>query len=307
MHAVFFGLKRAHQGTLRITREPLREIGLTPARFDLLYAVKKWRHGVLQSVLRKVLGVCRATVSKMLLSLEKRGLVKRSVYPHDRRHRLVELTPPGRESICGAQRDFMDDGWAELAFASAIGSTGLYRWYSEESCLEAKAWLLARLDALRKGFRDFASLEYPWAPYSEFDRLEDEDFDEEAFRDPFEEIAAREKREGIGRPPPGARPWHWNRDGTRAARDEDACIWPYGSTCGERRGETCGESAPPLLARNGNGATLDETDRPSDGPFPWESEGVLMWDDSVGVARARRRRRRPRRRRAGAETRARPG
>ena len=40
MHAIFFGLKRAHHGTLRITRRALIALGLTAARFDLLYAVQ---------------------------------------------------------------------------------------------------------------------------------------------------------------------------------------------------------------------------------------------------------------------------
>jgi DNA-binding MarR family transcriptional regulator len=226
MHAVFFGLKRAYQGTLRITRRPLRKIGLTAARFDLLYAVKDCGGAVLQSALRKILGVCRATVSKMLISLEKLGLVKRSVYPGDRRQRLVTLTWPGRKKLGGAKRDFVRSGWAELAFASAIGCSGLYQWYSAESCLEAKSWLLARLDALREGFSDFASLEYPWDPEgAALERLEDE-----AFEDPWQGIAEQEQREGAGRPP-GVEPWNgegpcpWDNDGPFPWDDEGVRTW----------------------------------------------------------------------------------
>ena len=41
MHAVFFDLKRAYHSTLRLTRRLLKRLGLTAARFDLLYIVEK--------------------------------------------------------------------------------------------------------------------------------------------------------------------------------------------------------------------------------------------------------------------------
>lgn len=95
MHAIFFGLKRAHHGTLRITRRILAALGLTAARFDLLYAVKKaTRYGVNQSALRKVLGVSRATVSRMLASLEERGSF----------HCVSPKTGYGRSLTCAARR-----------------------------------------------------------------------------------------------------------------------------------------------------------------------------------------------------------
>jgi DNA-binding MarR family transcriptional regulator len=206
MHVVFFGLKRAYHGTLRITRKPLRDVGLTAARFDLLYAVKECPGGVLQSALRRILGVCRATVSKMLISLEQRGLVKRTVYKYDRRQRLVRLTGSGRHGIRDAKEDFMRSGAAELAFATAIGSTGLCSWFDEDRCFEQKSWLLERLDALRNGFFDFASLEYPRLHPQMPDELEDR-----AFAEPWAEIWDREEKEGVNGPPPGAE-WSWSHD-----------------------------------------------------------------------------------------------
>jgi hypothetical protein len=41
MNAIFFGLKRAYHGTLRITRSALASLGLTAARCDLLYALDR--------------------------------------------------------------------------------------------------------------------------------------------------------------------------------------------------------------------------------------------------------------------------
>jgi hypothetical protein len=40
MHEAFFSLKRAHHSVLRIGRPLLLDMGLTPARFDLLFALK---------------------------------------------------------------------------------------------------------------------------------------------------------------------------------------------------------------------------------------------------------------------------
>ena len=78
MNAIFFGLKRAYHGTLRIYRHALARQGLTAARFDLLYAAREYRrHGVRQSSLRRALGVSAPTVSRMVASLEALGLLRR--------------------------------------------------------------------------------------------------------------------------------------------------------------------------------------------------------------------------------------
>src|SRR5215472_9422778 len=123
MHAIFFGLKRSHHGTLRITRSVLARMQLTAARFDMLHAIKVApNRGILQSALRRVLGVCRATVSRMLESLEELGLVIRKTWPHDRRQRRVELTTLGRWRIAYAHRQITRSGWSQLAIDSALGA-----------------------------------------------------------------------------------------------------------------------------------------------------------------------------------------
>jgi len=165
MHAVFFGLKRAHHGTLRITRRVLAAVGLTAARFDLLYAIKTSRRTTFQSVLRRVLGVSRATVSRMLSSLEELGLVRRTVPPEDRRQKLVELTTKGRWRIAFAHRQFTRSGWAQLAIDSALAAEYAgFRWCDEDACLEATAALQVTLGHIREAFHDFATLDYPSGP-----------------------------------------------------------------------------------------------------------------------------------------------
>jgi DNA-binding MarR family transcriptional regulator len=163
MHTIFFGLKRSHHATLRLTRAELANMGLTAARFDLLYAVKQNRSGVTQSALRKLLGVCRATVSKMLKSLEQLGFVKRRHSTLDRRRKVVELTTIGKQRISRACREFMRSGWAQLAVDSALGAEGqMYRWYDADDCREATSLLESLLGYIRKAFGDRAKLVYPW-------------------------------------------------------------------------------------------------------------------------------------------------
>jgi DNA-binding MarR family transcriptional regulator len=166
MHAIFFGLKRAHHGTLRITRSVLARMGLTAARFDLLYALKvRHKDGALQSALRRTLGVCRATVSRMLASLEEIGLVTRKVHPFDRRQRLVTLTTLGRWRIAFAHRHITRTGWAQLAVDSALGAEGSkYHWYDQDECIAATSLLEGMLNRLRRAFFDRARLDYPWNP-----------------------------------------------------------------------------------------------------------------------------------------------
>ncbi len=166
MHAIFFGLKRAHHGTLRITRDVLATMGLTAARFDMLYAVKRRRRrGILQSALQRALGVCRATVSRMLASLEELRLVTRKVYEQDRRQRLVELTTLGRWRIAFAHRHITRSGWAQLAVDSALGGEGReHLWCDTAACIAACSRLDGMLDRLRRAFFDRATLYYPWNP-----------------------------------------------------------------------------------------------------------------------------------------------
>src|SRR5580704_13287991 len=118
MHCIFFGLKRAHHSTLRITRATLAKMGLTAARFDLLFALTEFRNGLSQSGMRKQLGVSRQTISRMLRSLEQLGLVKRTRDWLDRRRKRIQLTTRGRRRIALAHRHFTRTGWAQLAVDS---------------------------------------------------------------------------------------------------------------------------------------------------------------------------------------------
>ena len=166
MHAIFFGLKRAHHGTLRITRDVLGRMGLTAARFDMLYALKVGpTHGSRQRALQRALGVCRATISRMLTSLEKIGLVTRKNDDRDRRQKVVALTTLGRWRIAFAHRQLTRSGWAQLAVDSALAGEGSkYRWYMPDECIAVTNLLDGMLTQLRRTFFDRAKLDYPWNP-----------------------------------------------------------------------------------------------------------------------------------------------
>jgi DNA-binding MarR family transcriptional regulator len=112
MNAIAFGTKRAFHGFLRVTRRALGSIGLTAARFDMMYALlrvdgyeRHRHHEVRQSDLRRKLGVTAPVVSRMLRALEGLGLVTRTRIAHlDQRQRWVMLTARGEALIHKARR-----------------------------------------------------------------------------------------------------------------------------------------------------------------------------------------------------------
>jgi DNA-binding MarR family transcriptional regulator len=169
VNAIFFGLKRAFHGTLRVTRSLLVRLGLTAARFDLMFALPSGRDaesGMLQSKLRRQLGVSRPTVSRMLASLEALGFVRRERDERDRRQLRVSLTKRGRAVIHRAKGIFIRTGLIQLVLDTALGSdiTG-NRWYDEAHCMVAREALDAMLGRVRHEYGDFAKLRYPsWHP-----------------------------------------------------------------------------------------------------------------------------------------------
>jgi DNA-binding MarR family transcriptional regulator len=162
MNAIFFGLKRAFHGTLRIYRRALAQMGLTAARFDLLYAMTQFgSHGVLQNSLRRTLGVSAPTVSRMLGSLEELGFVRRERAAVDRRLRYVLLTPEGRRRIREAIEAFVRSGHVQLSVDSALCPD---RWHDDTACLYAMDACESTLRRLRRAYRDSARLHYRWHP-----------------------------------------------------------------------------------------------------------------------------------------------
>jgi DNA-binding MarR family transcriptional regulator len=167
MNAIFFASKRAFHGVLRVTRKSLRGLGLTAARFDLLYALMPSRgedltiRAKLQSSLRRILGVSASVVSRMLQSLEKLGLVtrERPARRGDRRQRLVRLTAVGIECITAAHRMLLRAAKRLVCEAICFG-----KHRDARARFIHMAQLESYLNAMRAHYGDSARLSYPWHP-----------------------------------------------------------------------------------------------------------------------------------------------
>lgn len=161
MDKIFFGLKRAYYGTLRVTRRSLTRIGLTAARFDLLYILEKAGGQMPQREIQRALGVAGSTVSRMLRSLEDLGLVLREIMLEDHRCTWVELTDAGRRSVLAAARLLIHTRRVKTAVESALCPSG---WQNETACLLARAACDRTLQRFRYAYGDVATLEYPLVP-----------------------------------------------------------------------------------------------------------------------------------------------
>jgi DNA-binding MarR family transcriptional regulator len=157
MHPLFFGFKRVHHRLLVASRELLAGVGLTPARFDLLRVVDAHRGGVAQAKVIVLLGVSAATVSRMITSLEKIGLLARERGSY-RDGRLVHLrlTDAGRRTLRRALYRAIGGGAADLLAASALTQ----RWWAPEG---EHGQLADVLDMARTKLGDRAPFRHPWS------------------------------------------------------------------------------------------------------------------------------------------------
>jgi DNA-binding MarR family transcriptional regulator len=99
MDDLLFAYKRVHLAGNRNALKLLLEFGTTPARFDLMRVLYGNQYSMPQSWLRAELGVARATISRMLIALEKLGLVERQIDEDDRRTKRVTLTYAARSLV----------------------------------------------------------------------------------------------------------------------------------------------------------------------------------------------------------------
>jgi DNA-binding MarR family transcriptional regulator len=162
MNAIFFGSKRAFHGVLRVTRRPLGSLGLTAARFDLMFALlprdaARVGESTRQSDLRRTLGVTASVVSRMLRSLEALGWVQRSRPVYDRRQREVTLTELGRGRIRTAFKTLCRATQRVVHQAICFGE---HR--NQNARFRHMMILEEYLDAMRRYCGDIATLYYAW-------------------------------------------------------------------------------------------------------------------------------------------------
>ena len=159
MHPLTFGMKRMFLRSVAITRELTEQHHLTPARFDMLVAIRRGRVGIIQRNVRWQLGVASPTVSRMMASLEALGYITRCKWPPDRRHRWVTLTELGRQVIDAAQGDLTYGPFGENVARALVSPQPDQREPTERAIAAAR--LLFR--TVRDLSEDTALLRYP--PY----------------------------------------------------------------------------------------------------------------------------------------------
>jgi DNA-binding MarR family transcriptional regulator len=96
-----------YRKTFHLMRRALQEHGarwqarlplLTKPQYAVLRAVRQ-RPGIEQSAVGTAACIDKATLAAVLLRLEQRSLLTRTVDPSDRRRRLLELTAAGRQEV----------------------------------------------------------------------------------------------------------------------------------------------------------------------------------------------------------------
>ncbi len=157
MHPLIFGIKRMFLRSVAVCREYTDEHHLTPARFDMLVAIRNGGGGIVQRMVRWQVGVRSPTVSRMMATLEKLGYIRRWKYPPDRRHRWVELTEMGRLVIDAAQGDLTRGPFGEDIARKMVSRQSAERAPTEKALADATTMFRTIRDRLG----DTASLCYP--------------------------------------------------------------------------------------------------------------------------------------------------
>jgi DNA-binding MarR family transcriptional regulator len=125
---MLFALKRADQRSRALQRRLLGPLGITPARYDLLFVI--FQHHVhrrspwmFQSRIRKELGVAASTVSEMTKSMQALGLVTRKRQRFgDRRQVIITLTKRAFAVLRRVRKQVIEPGILWLALFTALTS-----------------------------------------------------------------------------------------------------------------------------------------------------------------------------------------
>jgi DNA-binding MarR family transcriptional regulator len=94
-------VQRAARALGRLFDDALRPLNLTNGQFSLMMSLNRPKPPGMASV-ASLLAMDRTTLTAALKPLERRGLVKVTSDPEDRRSRLLSLTPEGEELLSKA-------------------------------------------------------------------------------------------------------------------------------------------------------------------------------------------------------------
>jgi len=94
-------VQRAARSLARRFDEELRPFGLTNGQFSLLMSLNR-PEAPSMAPIASLLGMDRTTLTAALKPLERRGLIKVSADPDDRRSRILRLTAKGQDLMVDA-------------------------------------------------------------------------------------------------------------------------------------------------------------------------------------------------------------
>lgn len=118
-----FAIRRAARHLTQAYDSHLAPTGLRTTQYSLLNTLSAAGSGSLLAVARRM-GLDRTTLGRNLLPLERDGLVSIAVDPHDRRGRLLTITPAGEERLAQARSCWAS---AQAAFEARYGAAETHR------------------------------------------------------------------------------------------------------------------------------------------------------------------------------------
>lgn len=134
MLELIFSFKRVYLTGQRHLIAALKAYGLTPARLDVMRLVLE---GIeTQAALRRALGIARSTMSTMLTSMEKRGLIVRTSSAPQRAAKHVAITAGLENRIVEALGLLRDAAAAAMTRVPNLGPYGACRFYTWVISLE---------------------------------------------------------------------------------------------------------------------------------------------------------------------------
>jgi len=97
-HSPGFLIRRLNQIHNALFAEECGDLDATPVQFHVLQVIGE-QPGLEQSKVAEEVGVDRATLAAVVARLERAGIVRRATAKHDRRLKLLNLTPRGRARL----------------------------------------------------------------------------------------------------------------------------------------------------------------------------------------------------------------
>ncbi|HVG74896.1 MAG TPA: MarR family transcriptional regulator [Thermoleophilaceae bacterium] len=123
--SVVAALERTVHRVLEMLAAELKDLGLTQGEVNALAQLDS-RRACTVADLQAATGQRASTITGIVDRLERRGLVKRALNPHDRRSFRLTLTPEGRKARERVRRAFRDLDGRALAAVSDRSAKGFF-------------------------------------------------------------------------------------------------------------------------------------------------------------------------------------